>query len=108
MQPFADTAELVSVLGRLAERGFAELQPRRPGQKEQRYAHLLSSDLDEEPEQAPVPAATSVSPSQQAPAPAPAPPPDALGQRVGRVDRLEQDLAALASQVAQLRAALGD
>ena len=48
MQPFADTAELESVLGRLAERGFAELQPRRPGQKEQRYAHLLSSDLEDE------------------------------------------------------------
>ena len=109
MQPFADTAELVSVLGRLAERGFAELQPRRPGQKEQRYAHLLSSDLDE-PERAPVPAATSVSPSQQAPAPAPVPSnaPDAPDPLSERVDRLEQDLAALASQVAQLRAALGD
>jgi hypothetical protein len=31
--------------------------------------------------------------------------PDPLAERV---DRLEQDLAALASQVAQLRAALGD
>src|SRR4051812_34694625 len=56
MQPFAGAAELQSVLGRLAERGFAELQPRRPGQKEQRYAHLLSSDLQEEEEAAPAPA----------------------------------------------------
>ena len=110
MQPFADTAELVSVLGRLAERGFAELQPRRPGQKEQRYAHLLSSDLDELV-RAPVPAARSVPPSQLARAPAPAPPPgtpDTPDPLAERVDRLEQDLAALASQVAQLRAALGD
>src|SRR5215207_9139078 len=94
MQPFADTAELVSVLGRLAERGFAELQPRRPGQKEQRYAHLLSSDLEEdEAASAPVPAAASVSPSQQAPAPAPvlAEAPDPLAERV---ERLESDLAA--------------
>ena len=70
MQPFADTAELQSVLGRLAERGFAELQPRRPGQKEQRYAHLLSSDLEEEERArpAPAPAATWTPPSQQAPA----------------------------------------
>src|SRR5215216_5306223 len=48
MQAFGDAAELVAVLDRLAERGFAELQPRRPGQKEQRYGHLLSSDLEDE------------------------------------------------------------
>src|SRR5829696_7696624 len=60
MQRFADQEELLGVLGRLADRGFAELQPRRPGQKEQRYAHLLSSDLDEETEASPalVPVAT--------------------------------------------------
>ena len=104
MQPFADTAELQSVLGRLAERGFAELQPRRPGQKEQRYAHLLSSDLEEDEQPAPAPAATWTPPSQQAPAPA-LEEPDPLAERV---DRLEADLAALAQQVAQLRAALGE
>ena len=107
MQPFADTAELQSVLGRLAERGFAELQPRRPGQKEQRYAHLLSSDLDEDEDErqpAPAPAATWTPPSQQAPAPEP-PGEDPLAERV---DRLEADLAALAQQVAELRAALGE
>ncbi|HET8953837.1 MAG TPA: YceH family protein, partial [Solirubrobacteraceae bacterium] len=94
MQPFADTAELQSVLGRLAERGFAELQERRPGQKEQRYAHLLSSDLEDDEEvrqPAPAPAATWTPPSQQAPAPAPQG--DPLAERV---ERLEQDLAALA------------
>ena len=106
MQPFADTAELQSVLGRLAEREFAELQPRRPGQKEQRYAHLLSSDLEEEEDArpAPAPAATWTPPSQQAPAPAAAQE-DPLAERV---DRLEADLAALAQQVAELRAALGE
>jgi len=108
MQPFADTAELQSVLGRLAERGFAELQPRRPGQKEQRYAHLLSSDLEEDEVRpaapAPAPAATWTPPSQQAPRPEPAQD-DPLAERV---DRLEADLAALAQQVAQLRAALGE
>jgi uncharacterized protein len=108
MQPFADTAELQSVLGRLAERGFAELQERRPGQKEQRYAHLLSSDLEDEParpaapDPAPAPAATWTPPSQQAPRPEPA---DPLAERV---ERLEADLAALAQQVAELRAALGE
>ena len=105
MQPFADSAELVSVLNRLGERGFAELQPRRPGQKEQRYAHLLSSDLEEEEARpAPAPAATWTPPSQQAPAPEP-PDEDPLAERV---DRLEADLAALAKQVAELRAALGE
>ena len=109
MQPFADTAELQSVLGRLAEREFAELQPRRPGQKEQRYAHLLSSDLeDEEPrDSAPARAATWTPPSQpaQPPSQAPAIDEDPLAERV---DRLEADLAALAKQVAELRAALGE
>ncbi len=104
MQPFADTAELQSVLGRLAEREFAELQPRRPGQKEQRYAHLLSSDLEEEERPAPAPAGTGSPPSQQAPAPAPG----ADVTLAERVDRLEADLAALAQQVAELRAALGE
>ena len=50
---------------------------------------------------APAPAATWTPPSQQAPALAPQE--DALAERV---DRLEADLAALASQVAELRAAL--
>jgi uncharacterized protein YceH (UPF0502 family) len=105
MQPFADTAELQSVLGRLAERGFAELQSRRPGQKEQRYAHLLSSDLEDDGEPAPAPAATSTPPSQQAPRPAPIVEQEPLAERV---ERLEADLAALAKQVAELRAALGE
>ena len=107
MQPFADTAELVSVLGRLAEREFAELQPRRPGQKEQRYAHLLSSDLDDEDRQpAPAPAATcDTTVAAGAGAGACARGADPLAERV---DRLEADLAALATQVAELRAALGE
>ena len=104
MQRFADQEELLGVLGRLAERGFAELQPRRPGQKEQRYAHLLSSDLEEP---APAPAATWTPPSQPAQPPNHAP--DATVDPLEeRVDRLESDLAALAAQVAELRAALGD
>src|SRR3954471_3340047 len=73
MQPFADTAELESVLGRLAERGFGVLQPCQPGQKEQLDAPLLSRDLDEDYEHpaapAPAPAATWTPPSQQAPRP---------------------------------------
>ena len=109
MQPFADTAELQSVLGRLAEREFAELQPRRPGQKEQRYAHLLSSDLEDEAprDSAPARAATWTPPSQPAQPPSHAPEveEDPLAERV---DRLEADLAALAKQVAELRAALGE
>ncbi len=108
MQPFADTAELESVLGRLEERGFAELQARRPGQKEQRYAHLLSSDLeDDEPRvSAPAQAATSTPPSQPAQRPSHASAVD--DPLAARVDRREADLAALAQQVAELRAALGE
>src|SRR5215217_5711995 len=111
MQAFGDSAELVAVLERLAERGFAELQPRRPGQKEQRYAHLLSSDLEEDEgprASAPARAATSTPPSQPAQPTSHAPPAMPADPLAERVERLEADLAALAQQVAELRAALGD
>jgi uncharacterized protein YceH (UPF0502 family) len=74
-------------------------QPRRPGQKEDRYAHLLSADLEDEPApRAPV--------AHDA-----APPPRAAATEDGalteRLDRLEQRLEALAADVADLRDQLG-
>jgi uncharacterized protein YceH (UPF0502 family) len=88
MQRFADGAELQAVLDRLAERDFVLRLPRRPGQKEERYQHLLSADLEETAPPAPEPVA---------PAPASA------GE--DRLARLERRVEELAAEVAELRAA---
>jgi uncharacterized protein len=92
MHRFADFAELQRVLDGLIERGFAVRHPRRPGQKEERYSHLLGEDAEEAEPQAHAPAAAT----------APARPPAA---RDDRLDRLEQQVAALTAEVAELRAA---
>jgi uncharacterized protein YceH (UPF0502 family) len=92
---FPDQAAFQATLDRLIERGFVARHPRRPGQKEERYAHRLSEDLEDGP------AATPAPPSFQ-PAPPPAPRSD-----VDRIDRLERELATLTAQVAELRAAAG-
>ena len=41
---FESPAEVDGVLGELSQRELVTRQPRRPGQKEQRYAHLLGDD----------------------------------------------------------------
>jgi uncharacterized protein YceH (UPF0502 family) len=97
MQPFETFEAMEAVLERLAERDFVVRQPRRPGQKEERYAHLLSSDLDDEPTPAAAPA-----PPQPSPARAPE-----REERDERLDRLEARLEALAAEVADLRKQLG-
>jgi uncharacterized protein YceH (UPF0502 family) len=95
---FPDQAAFQATLDRLTERGFIARHARRPGQKEERYAHRLSEDLDEGP------ATTAAPPPFQPAAPAPAPAPRS---DVDRIDRLEREVAALAAQVAELRAAAG-
>jgi uncharacterized protein YceH (UPF0502 family) len=93
---FPGEAELEATLGRLIERGFVARHARRPGQKEDRYAHRLSEDLDE--------------PAGPAPAAAPAPfveaatPPPATSDHE-RLERLERQVAELTAEVAELRAA---
>jgi uncharacterized protein YceH (UPF0502 family) len=70
LHPIADLSAVLDALERLIARELAERLPRRPGQKEERYAHLLSDD--DAPLGAPgAPAASG------GPAPAWAPPPPA-------------------------------
>jgi len=88
---FPDAAALHAVLERLIERELAARYERRPGQREERYGHLLGGETEE-------PAATA------APAPAPAPPP---APAEDRLDRLERELAELRAEVAALREELG-
>ena len=87
MHAFPDQAALQAALARLIERDLAVQLARRPGQKEERYAHLLSEDLEEE----------AIAPPRAAP-----PVADET-----RLDRLEREVATLAAQVAELRGALG-
>jgi uncharacterized protein YceH (UPF0502 family) len=65
---------------------------RRPGQKEERYRHRLSEDVEDAEE-----------PAAAAPAAVVPPPP----RRDERLDRLEAEVAELREQLAALRAELG-
>jgi uncharacterized protein YceH (UPF0502 family) len=89
-----DGAEaLHAVLERLSERELAVRLERRPGQREERYAHLLG---DEAPADA-APVASA------APAPAPAAP----AADDDRLARLEHEVAELRAQLRALREELG-
>ena len=100
MHPFADLGAVMAALDALGARGLAAQMPRRPGQKEERYSHLLSADVDE-----PVAAEPAVASAPPPPLPVePAPPP----ADDGRLERLEREVAALRADLDALRDALGD
>jgi uncharacterized protein len=114
------------VLQTLTERGYARRIDRRPGQKEDRFMHLLGGDggvaapAPAEAGRAPAeatraPAAAAPAPAEAAPAPAeaaPAPPafprasapPSRDGALERRVEALEAEVAALREDLAALRA----
>jgi uncharacterized protein YceH (UPF0502 family) len=95
MQPFSGLDELQEVLTRLIDRGLVAQLARRPGQKEERFRHRLSEDLDED--EAPAGATA-------APAAVIVPPPP---RRDERLDKLEREVAELREELAALRAELG-
>jgi uncharacterized protein len=90
---FPDSAALHAVLDRLLERELATRYDRRPGQREERYGHLLGDEAE-----APAPVVAAAPP----PPPPPAPPPGD-----DRLDRLEREVAELRAEVAALREELG-
>ena len=79
LHPFGSADELQETLNGLIERELVARLPRRPGQKEERYAQLLGGDVEP-------PAA----PERGEPAA-----PDRLQDLEDRVARLEQEVAAL-------------
>lgn len=118
---FADLAAVHATLERLIERELVEQLPRRPGQKEERYAHRLADD------DAPQPAydaaasvagavtappgsggdplgrpAARAAPGRPMPA-APAPPPRVELPLADRVARLEDEVAQLRAELRALR-----
>ena len=87
LYPFQDGG-METTLQSLIERGFVARHERRPGQKEERYGHRLSEDLEDEP----------------APVSTPGAPPTAAAgpPQESRLDRLEREVEELKRQVADL------
>ena len=83
---FSSLDEVDEALGRLSERGLVVRLPRRPGQKEERYAQLLGGEPGEEP------------------APSPASP---VAEEDDRLAEVEAALQELRDEVAALRVELG-
>ena len=76
-------ADVTETLGRLAGRDLVERLDRRPGQREERYRHLLGEEPEAEIEE------------ERAP------------QEEGRIERIERELAELRAEVRALRDELG-
>jgi uncharacterized protein YceH (UPF0502 family) len=88
MAPLGSLEDVDRVLATLAERGFARRLGRRPGQKEDRFEHLMGgTDEEAEPTQEPVAA-------------------DEHDDRVvSRLQALEEEVASLRAELAALRSA---
>jgi len=122
LHPFADLPAVHETLRGLIERELVMQLDRRPGQKEERYAHRLGDDGDDQPSVTSYAAAPSPHapghggvpvPSYAAPPAAPAPPaaapppsPPALAPAPGPDRALEQRVERLEAEVARLRAEL--
>jgi uncharacterized protein len=91
MHPFGDLAEVESVLERMPE--LVTKLPRRPGEKEARYAHLLSGEL-------PVSAAPPASAVKQVDPP---PQPSRIGALEADIAQLRRELEDLKQQFAGFR-----
>ena len=121
MAPLASLDDVERVAGVLSERGYARRIGRRPGQKEDRFEHLLGGPGTAEvavsapsPPAAPAPRRRPAAPSQ-APAPtamasslaASAPSPDGSGDLLERVSALEDEVASLRAELDELRTLYG-
>ena len=104
LHPFASLDDLHATLDRLIERDLAAQLPRRPGQKEERYAHRLSDDDAPEPTGTPATAPVAApGPIVRAPGrPMPAAPEIAAPAELPLTERV----ARLEAEVVQLRAEL--
>jgi uncharacterized protein YceH (UPF0502 family) len=106
LHPFADLAAVHATLEHLIDRDLVEQLPRRPGQKEERYAHRLSDDDAPEPPR--VAAVTTPVPEIAAPVVrAPGRPMPAVPEREHvELPPLDERVARLEAEVVQLRAEL--
>lgn len=100
LHPFADLGAVHETLLRLIDRDLVVELARRPGQKEERYAHRLSDEEADEPRGATPPAPTG--PPVPAPGRAMPPAPQVQHEELP----LEQRVARLEDEIVQLRAEL--
>jgi uncharacterized protein YceH (UPF0502 family) len=101
MHPIGDLAAVHATLDRLVERDLVEQLPRRPGQKEERYAHRLSDDDAREPA-----VAVAAAPEAVATLRAPGRPMPQAPQRERVEVPLAERVTRLEAEVVQLRAEL--
>ena len=85
LHTFGDPQEVTGTLDRLIERGLVARLERRPGQREERYKHLLSEELEESAHE---------------------PPPEPVRED-DRIQRIERQLDELRSEIKALREELG-
>jgi uncharacterized protein YceH (UPF0502 family) len=107
LHDFADLGAVQEALNRLVERGYVERLARRPGQKEERYRHLLGGDELNTGQATAVSAEAGPAADAEEDLAASAQPTSG-GTVPDRLERLERELAELRAQVAQLREALGE
>jgi uncharacterized protein len=115
MAPLASLDDVERVLGVLSERGYARRLGRRPGQKEDRFEHLLGGPGEAQPSAAvhassPAPESTPAAPPPPAYPPssvsvpsAPLPSSDGNGALAERVAALEEEVASLRAELDELR-----
>ncbi|HWC25831.1 MAG TPA: YceH family protein [Solirubrobacteraceae bacterium] len=110
LHPFADLAAVQATLERLVDRGLVAQLPRRPGQKEERYAHRLSDDDAPQPAVASAaiaPAGAGAGGARSGAADTPVRTPGRPTPELQRVEPpLADRIARLEDEVAQLRAEL--
>lgn len=104
MHSFADTSAMLASLDSLLERRLAERLTRRPGQKEERFAHRLG---EPDPASGPREDAAHPAPDQGDPRETTPPTPVPESPDAERIARLEQQVAALAEELTALREELG-
>jgi uncharacterized protein YceH (UPF0502 family) len=121
MAALGSLADVERLLGVLSERGYARRIGRRPGQKEDRFEHLLGGAGGAEsalpapaPASAPGPSLAPAPTQSLAPAPPvgtsaapPAPTPDGNGALAERVAALEDEVASLRAELEELRSLYG-
>jgi uncharacterized protein YceH (UPF0502 family) len=110
LHDFADLGAVHDALDRLVERGQVARHERRPGQKEDRYEQLLGGALFE-PAPAAAPPVVAGSDRQEAPRSNQADHDEPAEERTpaeDRLTRLEREVAELRTELAALRADLGD
>jgi uncharacterized protein len=96
LHPFAGLEGVHQALARLIERGLVQALDRRPGQKEERYRQLLGEGAEDSSRPAPASPSASAAPPSDGP---PAATPSAAG--------LEERVARLEREVAELRSMMG-